>query len=683
MPVLNQRKLSKPLFGAALTVLCGLALWGMPLGERWVNASYDYFFRFPVAETMTNKMVLIWMDNNAYDHYRQSRNRPWDRGLHAELLERLAKDACPLVVLDAFLREPGPDQSKDEALARAIRKLPAVVLMAEQADVAFRRLEAAVPSIEAARPVLPTEPFLEAARTNWGVACLDKDLDLIVRRHWPFPSPGPYQSLPSKAALLAGARLSPNPEERWLRYYGPDGAWETFSYPLALTQASNYFRDKIVFIGNKPKTSLPDDEKDKFRTPYTRWRGEAVGGAEIMATEFLNLVNADWLRRPSWWVEISALVLSGLFLGGFFSQLRPTIALGLGVASALAVMLLAVWLTQATNYWFPWLVVAAGQVPCAVVWALVGFQFAPSAKPVPTVPSRAPDQSHIETVLVSAQPAQDKPDAPDYEVFPTPFAEGAYGKVWLARNAIGQWQALKTIYRAKFGAQVAPYDREFKGIQRYKPVSDKHPGLLRVDFVSKQKEAGYFYYVMELGDALQPGWEQDPSLYIPCDLAQLRGRAEGRRLPPPECLRVGLALAEALEFLHQQGLTHRDIKPQNIIFVRGRPKLGDVGLVTDVLPTGLEGTYVGTPGYMPPSPEGTGTPKADIYGLGMVLYVILTGREPQFFPELATTLAEHANPSELIALNSVVLRACHPDTKHRYASAGEMADALRQIASQT
>jgi serine/threonine protein kinase len=281
-------------------------------------------------------------------------------------------------------------------------------------------------------------------------------------------------------------------------------------------------------------------------------------------------------------------------------------------------------------------------------------------------------QVQTKTVVITVPGAGERPETPDYELFEAPFGEGAYGTVWLAKNAVGQWQALKTVYLARFGSHPEPYDREFNGIRRYKPISDKHRGLLRVDFVSMKKEGGYFYYVMELGDSVEPGWEQNPSAYRPRDLASVRAQSEHKRLPLPECVRIGVVLTDALEFLHRQALTHRDIKPRNILFVKNQPKLADVGLVADIRPSDADFTLVGTPGYMPPSPEPPGTVQADIYGLGMVLYVILTGREPDAFPEVTTALVEKTPAQDFIQLNAVILKACQPDRAKRYASAAEM-----------
>ncbi len=672
----SEYKRFKPLLGGALTAFCGLALWQMPLGEPWVGASYDYLFRFG-ARSLTNQVVFIQMDDDAYDYFRQDRGQPWDRTLHAQLLQKLAADGCPLVVFDCFFRE-AREPAGDQALAEALRQQRHVVLMAEQVEVNHRTLAGA-------RPTLPAEPFLSAARTNWGVAWLDPDLDLIVRRQWPFPSPGPYPSLPWAAARLAGARLDEQPCERWLRYYGENGAWTRLSYRFALAQPTNYFRDRIVFVGTQPKTSLADGETDEFLTPYTRWTGETMAGGEIMITAFLNLLNHDWLQRPAWWIEALTLGVVGVLLGGVLCRLRPLSACLAAAGAALIVTLTAVVGSYLINFWFPWLVIVGGQAPCALVWALavsaqrskVSGQATESGSPSSVLRPLTSD------LVAGAPPGADAdqvvPETPDYELFNPPFGEGAYGKVWVARNAIGQWQALKAVYRAKFGEDPEPYEREFAGITRYKPVSDKHPGLLRIDFVSQKKPAGYFYYVMELGDPLAPDWQHTPSSYRPRDLVSARRQAPGQKLPSGECVRIGLALADALDFLHQRGLTHRDIKPQNIIFVGGQPKLADVGLTAEIRPSDQTRTSVGTPGYMPPPPEMPGTPQADLYALGMVLYVLSTGRHPTFFPEISTTLAGSVGLAEFLPLNEVILKACHPDCSKRFKSASEMRQALQGV----
>ena len=64
--------------GAVLTVFCGLLLWKAPLGEGWVNASYDYLFRFG-GRAATNQVVAILMDNEAYDFFHQVRDRRGSR----------------------------------------------------------------------------------------------------------------------------------------------------------------------------------------------------------------------------------------------------------------------------------------------------------------------------------------------------------------------------------------------------------------------------------------------------------------------------------------------------------------------------------------------------------------------------------------------------------------------------
>src|SRR5215813_10780138 len=161
---------------------------------------------------------------------------------------------------------------------------------------------------------------------------------------------------------------------------------------------------------------------------------------------------------------------------------------------------------------------------------------------------------------------------------------GSYGQVWLARNVIGTLRAVKVVWRSTF-EQVGHFEREYKGLQRFEPISRSHEGLVDILQVGRDDEAGYFYYVMELADnenaecRTQNG-EWTPDAYSPCTLrSELKRRGP---LPPDECVALGFKLSAALEHLHENGLVHRDIKPSNIIFVKREPKLADIGLVTAI-----------------------------------------------------------------------------------------------------
>jgi CHASE2 domain-containing sensor protein len=662
-------KLPKSALSAVCAIVCGLVLLSVRFGEPWRNASYDWIFRMSsFGVTNPSSLVLIRMDDEFFQSIGQTRESLSDRTAHVRLLHRLATDGCPLVVFDVFLRDPG-DAATDLALAAAMRRLPRVVLVADKTNQ-YIPPKPGRPGANKSEPITPLDLFLKAAgETNFGVGKVEPDRDGIVRQHWRFPSPGNYDSLAWVAAQRAGAGLSADPRERWIRYYQPGWAWTNISYLDAEKQPTNFFSDKIVFIGNQPADPYPN-EKDEFSTPYTG-QTYAVGGVEILATEFQNLKNHEWLRRAPAWLEWLVMVVAGMLLG-MLGKMRRLPSILLAVGAVLLTLISAACLSYFSDFWFPWLIVAGGQVPLALVFALVRLE-----------PAAATRVSTI-MIPVMGNPAHSVPaleapvEVPDYELIEPPFGKGAYGQVWLARNAVGQWQAIKMIFRAKFGDDVSPYEREFRGIERYKRVADKHPGLLRIDFVSRMKPQGYFYYAMELGDAAAAGWEMNPSSYKPLDLAA-KCAADGGRLPARDCLRICAKLCEPLQFLHEQGLAHRDVKPRNIIFVNGQPKLADVGLVTDAHRPVHDLSLVGTPGFMPPEPELPGTPQADIYGLGMMLYVIATGNKPTAFPEISATLVDRNRHPDFNRLSPIIFRACHHDRMLRYGSVLEMHAALMEL----
>jgi eukaryotic-like serine/threonine-protein kinase len=259
------------------------------------------------------------------------------------------------------------------------------------------------------------------------------------------------------------------------------------------------------------------------------------------------------------------------------------------------------------------------------------------------------------------------PVVPDHELIRV-IGGGSSGEVWLARNILGTYRAVKIVYARAF-EQRRFFEREFDGVLKFEPVSRLHDGLMDILQVGCNDAAGYFYYVMEISDDVNTGQVIVPDQYCTRTLAY--DQRQRRRLPIGECIRLGAAIASALGFLHRHGLIHRDVKPSNIIFVNGFPKLADAGLVSVL---SEPGSPVGTEGFI--APEGAGTAQADIYSLGKVLYEISTGKDRNEYPELPSPLEDNAESRDLIHFNKIVLNACRTNPATRYKTADELMIAL-------
>jgi serine/threonine protein kinase len=265
--------------------------------------------------------------------------------------------------------------------------------------------------------------------------------------------------------------------------------------------------------------------------------------------------------------------------------------------------------------------------------------------------------------------SEHRPDVPDHVLLHR-IGRGSYGEVWLAHSVLGARRAVKVIYRDRF-QDARPYEREFAGILHVEPLSRVHEGVVDILHVGRHEPEGYFYYVMELADDARQEAEGardgagSAAQYQPLTLArELKRRG---RLSFEECVQLGLNLSSALSHLHQNGLIHRDVKPSNILYVGGRPKLGDIGLVGEV---GGSASYVGTEGYIPP--EGPGTVQADVFGLGKVLYEASTGQDRLTFPTLPSDAMDEPARTHLAELNEVFIRACAADPRARYQTAEEL-----------
>jgi WD40 repeat protein len=283
-----------------------------------------------------------------------------------------------------------------------------------------------------------------------------------------------------------------------------------------------------------------------------------------------------------------------------------------------------------------------------------------------TPPATPPDPALFQPAP-SAPPPQAKPIIPDYELLRM-IGRGSYGDVWLARGVTGLYRAVKLVWRERF-IDLQPYEREFKGLREFAAISLSESRQLALLHVGRNDAAGFFYYVMELADDLDTGRDIDPDRYVPHTLKAVQER-KGRLLAP-EVVGIGVELARGLGGLHARGLVHRDVKPSNVIFVGGAPKLADIGLVT--VATSAQ-TFVGTEGFVPP--EGPGTPAADVFSLGKVLYEAVTGLDRHDYPRLPADFGALPDRKELLELNEILIRACDPASAQRYTDAAALLDDL-------
>src|SRR5258705_467068 len=198
--------------------------------------------------------------------------------------------------------------------------------------------------------------------------------------------------------------------------------------------------------------------------------------------------------------------------------------------------------------------------------------------------------------------------------------------------------------------------------------------------------------VFDSGDAGGILWYTMP--YVEGETLRARLERE-RQLPLDVALRIAVEAARALEFAHQHGVLHRDVKPENLLLTTdGSTMVADFGIAGpwgEVEKVTQSGVVVGTPAYM--SPEQAAGERAldartDVYALGCVLYEMLAGEMPYSGPNAQAVLAKRLSepaPSLRttralpVAIERTVARALARTPADRYASAAEFARALQSI----
>ncbi|MBE6370700.1 MAG: hypothetical protein E7055_01330 [Lentisphaerae bacterium] len=246
---------------------------------------------------------------------------------------------------------------------------------------------------------------------------------------------------------------------------------------------------------------------------------------------------------------------------------------------------------------------------------------------------------------------------------------GAYGEVYICEDISGRKLAVKIISKVKLGDD---WERELRGVSNYRKITENGPGLLQIYHVEEDAET--FFYTMEAADSVGSDGQ-----YRADTLAE---RLKNGPLPRTELYPTLSAIFAGIKIIHDAGFAHRDIKPDNIIFVKGQPKLSDIGLLSS-----LSATYTqlaGTLDFLPPEERASDTPgtdrrsrqKNDLYAFGKVIYCSVTGCSPQDFP---TVPAELPLTVELKFFLRLAFRLCNKDPLLRLDSLEKTANELAQI----
>jgi len=261
------------------------------------------------------------------------------------------------------------------------------------------------------------------------------------------------------------------------------------------------------------------------------------------------------------------------------------------------------------------------------------------------------------------------PELPNLEMIRR-IGSGSSGQVWLARNRTTRnLVAVKAIPRISEDG-VDRTGREILALVEFqREFSSQHQNLLQIRYVGRTEK--WLYYTMDPADDLGGGVASADAKYRPATLQNLLSAGP---LAPEHCLACAADLLSGLARIHIKRFAHRDVKPSNCLFVGGKLKLADFGLLTQA--DGAT-SRVGTLDYMPPDMQMDA--RADTYAAGLVIYEMMTGLPAACYPRLGSRAAAVRKDDNLRALNKLVLSACQKERQKRFGDAEEMLGALDRL----
>ena len=251
------------------------------------------------------------------------------------------------------------------------------------------------------------------------------------------------------------------------------------------------------------------------------------------------------------------------------------------------------------------------------------------------------------------------------------IGSGGMSDVYRARcHKLNRLVAIKVL-KEEF-SQDASFVEKFK-MEAQAAARLSHPNIVNVyDVVD---EGDLHYIVMELVEGITL------KSYI----------AKKGMLGTREAIGIALQMAQGIEAAHENGIVHRDIKPQNIIIsMDGKVKVTDFGIARAASSQTMSATAVGSVHYISPEQARGGycDTRSDIYSFGVTLYEMMTGKVPFEGDNTVTVALAHleepmerpsaVNPSVPVSLEKIILKCTQKKPEYRYGSMGEVIEDLRR-----
>lgn len=655
------------------------------------------------GETMTQGTQIYPADPKQYAYFEPIQQWPWQRSAYAIVIDRLMQAGARAVVLDVVLDAPSSYGPEDDAeLLRILKKYPGRVTLAEkyieeESRTGFEtKLLSPNPVFQAAAPVTGHINFMISPNSR--IHKLGNEyLERLRQTHNDFGLSLPRTMTLAEAALRSAQVAYPVNTGRDIFFYGPSRTFEQVSFWHVLDPQNwdeyhlenQTFKDKIVLIG---PTGGGESFQDFHFAPFsgTLRYPEKMAGVEIQANAIATLMNgkaisplfADpWLQG----VFVGVLVLGAGYLQGRTNRSLRRFGYGVVIAGGFCILSFGVFVVSRVVV--PTTVPMIAIASCSLFYLIKGiidairdFRMLSKSSEVQSSMSEFESSDLKDSIARLQQEFIGRTLDRRYEILEQ-IGIGGFGETYKARDLKQPSHPLCVIKRLRPANKSPKVIRLATDLFRREAVVleqlGKYPQIPQLFTYFQENDE--FYLAQEYIDGI--------SLAEELKLHRLL-----RPISEQTVVMILHELLQILDFVHGQGVIHRDVKPANVIRRRSDRKLVliDFGAVKQVtnLEEQADGTVltvaIGTKGYTAPEQlMGQPCPASDIYSLGMTGIRALTGIEPSKLDSGQGEPMQRVDWKEGIqishSLEAILDKMVKVDTADRYQSAQAVLDVLSPL----